>query len=133
MRLPGHGDGMRWMVDASNVMGSRPDGWWRDRAGAARRLIGEIRDWAGEDDVIVVLDAGPDDLLGAARGVEVVRSPRRGRNAADDEIVRLLETTYDPAETTVATSDAELAARVRALGARVEGAGTFRSRLSARQ
>ncbi|WP_028058940.1 NYN domain-containing protein [Candidatus Solirubrobacter pratensis] len=121
---------MRWMVDASNVIGSRPDGWWRDRAGAARRLIAELRDWADGDDVIVVLDAGPDDLLGAERGVEVVRSPRRGRNAADDEIVRLLETTYDPADTTVATSDAELAARVRALGARVEGAGTFRSRLA---
>jgi hypothetical protein len=121
---------MRWMVDASNVIGSRPDGWWRDRAGAARRLIAELRDWADGDDVIVVLDAGPDDLLGAERGVEVVRSPRRGRNAADDEIVRLLETTYDPADTTVATSDAELAARVRALGGRVEGAGTFRSRLA---
>src|SRR4051794_5882779 len=127
---------MRWMVDASNVIGSRPGGWWRDRAGAARRLIAELRDWADGDDVIVVLDAGPDDLLGAERGVEVVRSPRRGRNAADDEIVRLLETTYDPADTTdttdttVATSDAELAARVRALGARVEGAGTFRSRLA---
>ena len=124
---------MRWLIDASNVIGSRPDGWWRDRTGAARRLIGEIRAWAGAtggDDVIVVLDAGPDDLLGASGGVEVVRAPRRGRNAADDEIARLLETTYDPADTIVATSDADLASRVRALGGRVEGAGTFRSRLA---
>ncbi|HEX2323496.1 MAG TPA: NUDIX hydrolase, partial [Streptosporangiaceae bacterium] len=30
------------IVDAANVVGSRPDGWWRDRAGAARRLIEEI-------------------------------------------------------------------------------------------
>jgi len=30
------------VVDAANVVGSRPDGWWRDRAGAARRLAGEL-------------------------------------------------------------------------------------------
>jgi YacP-like NYN domain len=121
---------MRWLIDASNVIGSRPDGWWRDRAGAARRLIEEIREWAGDDPVTVVLDAGPDDLLGEARGVEVVRAPRSGRNAADDEIVRLLEAADDPADAIVATSDAELAGRVRALGARVEGAGAFRRRLA---
>ena len=55
-----------------------------------------------------------------------MRAPRRGRNAADDEIVRLVEA---GATRVVVTSDAELAARVRALGARVEGAGTFRRRL----
>ena len=49
----------------------------------------------------------------------VIRAPRRGRNAADDEIVRLVA-----AGDVVVTSDAELASRVRALGARVEGAGT---------
>lgn len=27
------------VVDAANVVGSRPDGWWRDRAGAAERLL----------------------------------------------------------------------------------------------
>jgi hypothetical protein len=120
---------MRWIVDASNVIGSRPDGWWRDRAGAARRLIDEIRAWAQEP-VTVVLDAGPDDLLGEDGGVEVVRAPRAGRDAADDEIVRLLATTYDPADAIVVTSDAALAARARALGARVEGAGAFRRRLA---
>ncbi len=30
------------VVDVANVMGSRPDGWWRDRAGAAARLHAEI-------------------------------------------------------------------------------------------
>jgi hypothetical protein len=122
---------MRWIVDASNVIGSRPDGWWRDRAGAARRLIDEIRAWAHEP-VTVVLDAGPDELLGEEGGVEVVRAPRPGRDAADDEIIRLLATTYDPADTIVVTSDAALAARARALGARVEGAGAFRRRLASR-
>ena len=118
---------MRWVIDASNVIGSRPDGWWRDRPGAARRLIGEIRSWAQEP-VIVVLDAGPDDLLGSENGVEVVRAPRQGRDAADDEIVRLLAASDEPS--IVVTSDAKLAERARALGARVEGAGAFRRRLA---
>ena len=33
---------MRWYVDAMNVIGSRPDGWWRDREGAIRRLVDEV-------------------------------------------------------------------------------------------
>src|SRR3954452_17828915 len=86
---------MRWVIDASNVIGSRPDGWWRDRPAAARRLIEEIREWASEP-VVVVLDAGPDELLGTENGVEVVRAPRQGRDAADDEIVRLLAASDEP-------------------------------------
>jgi uncharacterized protein YaiI (UPF0178 family) len=118
---------MRWVIDANNVIGSRPHGWWRDRPAAARRLIDEIREWAQEP-VVIVLDAGPDDLLGSASGVEVVRAPRAGRDAADDEIVRLLAASDEPS--IVATSDAKLAERARALGARVEGAGAFRRRLA---
>ena len=114
---------MRWLIDAMNVIGSRPDGWWRDREGAMRRLVDEVRTWAPEP-VTVVLDSGPDDLLGTVGNVTVIRAPRRGRNAADDEIVRLVA-----ADDVVVTSDAELASRVRASGARVEGAGTFRRRL----
>jgi hypothetical protein len=59
--------------------------------------------------------------------VTVTRAPRRGRDAADDEIVRLVGATSEEAR--VVSSDAALAARVRALGAEVEGAGTFRRRL----
>jgi uncharacterized protein YaiI (UPF0178 family) len=116
---------MHRLIDAMNVIGSRPDGWWRDREGAVRRLVDEVRTWAERQDepVTVVLDTGPDDLLGTVGPVTVVRASRRGRNAADDEIVRLVEA--DP-DAVVVTSDAELAARVRALGAQVEGAGTFR-------
>jgi uncharacterized protein YaiI (UPF0178 family) len=110
-----------WFIDAMNVIGSRPDGWWRDRESAARRLIGEVRDWAQEP-VTVVLDQGPDDLLGKVGTVTVVRASRRGRNAADDEIVRLVAGVDDAL---VVTSDAELASRVRALGAQVMGAGAF--------
>ena len=122
---------MRWLIDASNVIGSRPDGWWRDREGAARRLIAALGRFAetSGDPVTVVLDAGPAELAGAAGPVEVAIAPRRGRDAADDEIVRILEASATPAAVRVVTSDRELARRARALGAEVEGARTFRERL----
>ena len=111
-------------IDAMNVIGSRPDGWWRDREGAIRRLIDEVRAWA-DDDVTVVLDHGPQDLIGTVGRVTVLKAPRRGRDAADDEIARLA----GPGDQVV-TSDAALAERVRARGASVEGAGSFRRRLA---
>jgi uncharacterized protein YaiI (UPF0178 family) len=118
---------MTWVVDASNVIGSRPDGWWRDRAGATRRLVGRLDAFAAEtgEPVIVVLDAGsaPD-----AERAEVLVASRRGRDAADDEIVALLQDRGADG-VRVVTSDATLARRVRALGADVEGAGGFRRRL----
>ena len=110
-------------------MGSRPDGWWRDRTGATRRLIAALRAWAAAEGarVTVVLDAGPPELAGEDGGVRVVLAPRRGRDAADDEIARLV---VGVAHARVVTSDAALAARVRAAGAEVEGAGGFRNRLA---
>ena len=124
------GDPVRWLVDASNVIGSRPDGWWRDRDGATRRLLAGLAELAaGGDEVTVVLDAGDPALAGHRSGLEVVIAPRRGRDAADDEIVRRLRADPEPAAWRVVTSDAALAARVRALGAEVEGAGGFRRRL----
>ena len=117
----------RWLVDASNVIGSRPDGWWRDREGAALRLLEALREFAGEDDdVVVVLDAGPAAWAGREGSVEVAIAPRRGRNAADDEIARRLAADADPASIRVVTSDGELAARARVQGASVVGAGEFR-------
>jgi predicted RNA-binding protein with PIN domain len=124
----------RWLVDAHNVIGARPDGWWRDRDGAARRLVAAVRTWAAGAgaDVLVVLDAGPPELAGeAGPGVEVAIAPTRGRDAGDDELVRRLAAEPDPAAARVVTSDAALAARARALGATVEGAGSFRRRLEA--
>ena len=118
---------MTWVIDASNVIGSRPDDWWRDRAGATRRLVERLDRFAGErgEPVVVVLDAGPPP---PAEHAEVVVATRRGRNAADDEIVSLLEDRGTEG-VRVVTSDAELSRRVRALGADVEGAGGFRRRL----
>lgn len=120
----------RWLVDASNVIGSKPDGWWRDREGATERLLGALREFAGdEDDVVVVLDAGPAEWAGRTGPLEVAIAPRRGRDAADDEIARLLDADDDPASIRVVTSDATLADRARARGAEVVGAGEFRRRL----
>jgi uncharacterized protein YaiI (UPF0178 family) len=122
---------MRWVVDAMNVLGSKPDGWWRDRDAALRRLVDRVRTLAAREDVpaTVVLDAGPADLAGDHDGTSVVLARRRGRNAADDEIVALLEADPAPDDVVVFTSDAMLADRVRALGAKVEGARAFRERL----
>jgi predicted RNA-binding protein with PIN domain len=122
---------VRWLVDGMNVIGSRPDGWWRDRDGAVRDLVEGLDALAAGDEpqVVAVFDGRPIELK--TRRVDVRFAPRSGRNAADDEIVRLVEGDPDPASLRVVTSDAALAERVRALGAEVEGAGGFRRRLDA--
>jgi predicted RNA-binding protein with PIN domain len=121
---------MRWMVDASNVIGAKPDGWWRDRDAATRRLLDDLREFAaGGEDVTVVLDAGRPEWAGREGTLEVAIAPRRGRDAADDEIARRLAADPDPGSIRVVTSDAALAGRARERGAQVEGAGAFRRRL----
>jgi predicted RNA-binding protein with PIN domain len=122
---------VRYYVDASNVIGSVPDGWWKDRAGATERLLAAARDYADRtgDELVVVLDAGPRELVREEPGLTVALAPRRGRDAADEEIARRLADEPDPAAVRVATSDGALADQVRALGADVEGARAFRERL----
>jgi len=117
----------RWLVDGMNVIGSRPDGWWRDRRAAMKRLVGELERL--EEPVTVVLDGKPFDLAG--EHVVVLFASRRGPNAADDDIAARVEADADPGSITVVTSDAELERRVRDAGASVEGAGAFRRRLDA--
>src|SRR5206468_374750 len=99
---------MRVVVDGANVVGSRPDGWWRDRAGAARRLHDRLRQRVEADrdlDLVLVLE-------GAARAgvpvcdeapLRVVHAPREG----DDEIVR-----QAVGADLVVTADRELRRRV---------------------
>ncbi len=118
---------MRWLIDGMNVIGSRPDGWWRDRRAAMERLVAELESLDGE--VAVVFDGEPFELEGER--VEVVFASRPGRNAADDEIAARVASDPDPGDLTVVTSDAELERRVRTEGAYVEGAGAFRRRLDA--
>ncbi len=116
----------RVIVDGMNVIGSRPDGWWRDRDGAVRRLHTRLVTRAREqdEDVILVLDGRPlDDLPeGVHDGIDVRYARRRGRDAADDRIVEVVAADDDPTALTVVTSDRGLADRVRALGASVTGA-----------
>jgi len=120
----------RWLVDGMNVIGSRPDGWWRDRRGAMRRLAEDLSEFARDtgDAVTVILDGAPFELT--AEGVDVRFASRRGRNAADDDIAELAATAGDAAaDLRVVTSDADLERRVRAHAIPVEGAGAFRRRL----
>lgn len=112
-------------MDGNNVMGSRPDGWWRDREGARRRLVARLVDLHRPDGepVAVVFDgrARPDR---SATGVTVSFAPG-GPDAADRVIADRVRALEDPAATTVVTSDARLAREVRAAGAPVMGAGAF--------
>jgi predicted RNA-binding protein with PIN domain len=121
---------MRLIVDGMNVIGSRPDRWWRDRRGAMRRLIAALDRYAREtgDDVTVVLDSRPFEVGEEPHAITISFAPG-GRNAGDDEIVRIAEADLAPATLHVVTSDKELAARVGALGARVIPAGEFRAEL----
>src|SRR3954449_9824842 len=75
-------------IDAMNVIGSRPDGWWRDRDGAIRRLIDDVRAWADEE-VTVVLDHGPDDLIGTVGRGTVIRARRQGLAEAQAQLGRI--------------------------------------------
>ena len=113
-------------MDGMNVIGSRPDGWWRDRAGAMRDLVAALNAYAGDsgEAVTVVFDGKPVEVPDVPR-VEVAFA-RGGRNAADREIVRLLEAASDPAAVRVVTSDVDLAQRAEELGAEVVPAGSFR-------
>jgi predicted RNA-binding protein with PIN domain len=120
---------MRWLVDGMNVVGSRPDGWWRDREAAMRRLAESLAAFAAEtgEPPTVVFDGRPFDL--SAPPAKVVFASTRGPNAADHDIAALAETDADPQSLRVVTSDRELARRVEAAGAEVVGAGPFRKRL----
>src|SRR3954447_10758202 len=107
---------MSLIVDGMNVIGSRPDGWWRDRRGAHRRLV-EALGGIGEP-VTVVLDGKPHEI-DAPDGVEVVFAP-----VADDEIAARAASGVR-----VVTSDRGLIERVRAAGGEVQPAKAFRDRL----
>ena len=121
---------MRWLVDGMNVIGTRPDGWWKDRDAAMLRLVDLLERWVagGGDHVTVVFERPPRPPI-RSTVVEVRHAPRPKANAADDEIIRLLGDEPDPATVRVVTSDHFLADRAWALGATVEGAQSFRARL----
>lgn len=135
-------DPLTIIVDAANVMGSRPDGWWRDRAGAARRLCDEVAALAlsgvaGLPEAVpvpalqrwyprfvVVLEGAaaagvPDgDVPSAALSDSQLRIVR-AKGSGDDEIVRQAAEIAGPR--LVVTADRELRSRCQAVGASVAG------------
>ena len=121
------------VVDGMNVIGSRPDGWWRDRDGAVRRLLAKLQRLAAAtgDEVTLVLDGRPvfDVGEGLHGGVLVVYARRAGRDAGDDRLVEFVAGLPEPARVRAITSDRDLAGRVREVGASVAGAGGFLERL----
>lgn len=117
------------VVDAANVIGSVPDGWWRDRAGAVRRLrdslvpvaANGLPELPGPIEIVLVVE-------GAARrvepvpGVAVVPAPRSGDG--DDAIVQVVADRRDQ-PVYVVTADRQLRSRVGTLGATVFGPKTL--------
>lgn len=136
------------VVDGANVVGSRPDGWWKDRAGAAARLRDRLA-VIGRDGLSAAHESlpGPEQLTwwprvvlvveGAARGtepvdgVEVVAAPRDG-DAAIVDATRKARATRAEDHVVVATADRELRDRVTAEGASVLGASALLGMLDAR-
>ncbi|MFE0137531.1 NTP pyrophosphohydrolase [Streptomyces sp. NPDC059037] len=117
------------VVDAANVVGSVPDGWWRDRRGAAERLRDRLVPYADEGlpglpgplDVVLVVE-------GRARGVESVPGVRvdSAPGSGDDRIVELVALRGSDRACVVVTADRELRRRVTDLGARYLGPRSVR-------
>jgi hypothetical protein len=111
------------LIDAANVIGSRPTGWWRDRPGAAREFVGRVRAAAKADrfaePVVVVLEGpargGVEE--GIADGVRVLHASGSG----DDMLVAVATDTTS--QVTLVSADHALRRRVEALGAGVESPG----------
>lgn len=118
------------IVDGNNALGSRPDGWWRDRPGAMLRLVGGLERLAATLDqtrVEVVFDGNPH-----ARVVEAGRDSRvgisfagGGADAADKRIAALVREAERPGAVLVVSSDRRLRAAVKAAGGASTGAGGF--------
>ncbi|ARX87146.1 hypothetical protein SMD44_06627 [Streptomyces alboflavus] len=121
-------DTVTLVVDAANVVGSVPDGWWRDRRGAAERLRDRLVPLAatglpelpGPLDVVLVVE-------GRARGVESVPGVHvdSAPGSGDDRIVELVAEIPGPC--VVVTADRELRRRVSGLGAECVGPRTVRN------
>jgi hypothetical protein len=110
------------LVDAANVIGSRPTGWWRDRAGAAETFVSTVRAAveSGRIDqpVVVVLEGKSRQGVpsGLVDGVTVIHAEGSG----DDALVEVAAGVSNEAVTLV-TADRELRRRAEALGAEVVG------------
>lgn len=117
------------LVDVANVLGSRADGWWRDRAGATRRLVEQVRSAPLRHEVVLVLEGrarsgapeSDDGLVcvvhAPADGDAAVVAEARARRGRGHEVV-------------VVTADRELRGRVAALGTECRGPRWFLDQLA---
>jgi hypothetical protein len=118
------------LIDAANVIGSRPDGWWRDRPGATRRLVEQLRanTIAGRLDppVVVVVEGAARSGVpeGHADGVSVVHAAGSG-----DDLLVELAMAAPPTPVVLVTADRELRRRVAASGATNVGPNWLYSQL----
>jgi predicted RNA-binding protein with PIN domain len=106
------------VVDGANVVGARPDGWWKDRAGAARRLHEQLVTADLDGDIVLVLEGAAKAGVPVGRDgrVTVVHAPQDG----DAEIVRQAQKAAEAGrQVTVVTADRLLAARVAKAGTTV--------------
>jgi hypothetical protein len=125
------------VVDVANVMGSRPDGWWRDRAGAAVRLHADLARLAGSGRPVLPADPDPPEFVmvleGAARAAAARIEPAErvrvvvADGSGDDAIVALVREL--PGRRVVVTADRELRRRSAAAGAQAQGPGWLLSQL----
>ncbi|MGV9414579.1 hypothetical protein ACWDOP_32150 [Nocardia sp. NPDC003693] len=119
------------VVDAANVVGSRPDGWWRDRAGAARRLLTRLTEYARDEPAaITVVLEGAANAAAAAAGpaITVIAAPASGDDAIV-EAVAAARAADAGRSVTVVTADRGLRERVAELGARTAGPGWLLDRI----
>ena len=105
------------VVDGANVVGSRPDGWWKDRAGAARRLHESLLTAdLSYDEVVLVLEGAAKSGVRAGRDGHVRTAHARG--SGDDEIVAQVTAAAERGDVvTVVTADRMLQSRAAAAGA----------------
>jgi rRNA-processing protein FCF1 len=117
------------LIDTANVMGSRPTGWWRDRAGAARQLVDRVRKAAANSrlpqPVVMVLEgqARQGVAEGLAGGVQIIHAPRGG----DDTLAALAEAGGEGV--ILVSADRALGERIRRVGGEVVGPNWLLTRL----
>jgi hypothetical protein len=125
------------VVDVANVMGSRPDGWWRDRAGAAVRLHADLVRLAASGRATPPGETGPPDFVMVLEGAAKAAAPRiaaaaseapagdvrvvQARGSGDDTIVEVVRDLSG--RRIVVTADRELRERSVAAGATILGPG----------
>ena len=118
------------IIDAANVVGDRPAGWWRDRPTAARLLVEQLRisTTGGQLDPAVIVG-----LEGVARsgipeaeaeGVRVMHAAGSG----DDLLVQLAKAAA-PGPVVLVSADRELRRRLGAVGGSAVGADWLRRRM----